>query len=162
MKIVNRRRFLTSALQVGAACMGAASSAGCMGRLVPPRSDDSTNTKPQGDSRKMASGDWDISVCGLNCAKCKVLARGECAGCRGPAVKNWSPDCEFRPCAQRRGHDYCFQCDEFPCDKLRAFANDGYEHHRLAVENLTSMRRMGLEAWIANQPQVMFCPGWLF
>ena len=111
----------------------------------------------------MASADWDMSVCGLNCARCKVkLGMKECGGCRGPAEENWSPGCEFRPCAEAKGHRYCFECDEFPCAKLEAFASDGYEHHRLAVENMKRMREVGLDAWIAEQPKVMFCPGWQF
>ena len=106
--------------------------------------------------------DWDVSVCGLNCAKCKLLEKGDCAGCRGPLDKHWSPGCQFLPCAQDKGHRYCFECDDFPCDKLEAFASDGHEHHRLAVENLKAMKAMGLEAWIAQQPEPMFCVGWVF
>ena len=91
-----------------------------------------------------------------------ACAAGMLAGCRCPTEENWSPGCEFRPCAEGRGHDYCFECAEFPCQKLQDFAADGYEHHRLAVENLKRMRDVGLEAWIAEQPEVMFCPGWHF
>ena len=110
----------------------------------------------------MNEAGWDISVCGLNCARCKLLAQGDCGGCRGPADHHWSPQCEFLPCAREKGHVYCFQCLEFPCAKLKAFASDGYDHHRIAVENMSSMKETGLEAWIAEQPEVMFCPGWLF
>jgi len=109
------------------------------------------------------SSEWDVSVCGLNCARCKVQTEEkQCAGCRGPAEQNWSGDCEFRPCAQAKGHEYCFECDGFPCEKLKAFAADGYEHHRLTVGNMERMRELGLERWIAEQPKVMFCPGWRF
>jgi hypothetical protein len=111
----------------------------------------------------MASEEWDISICGLNCARCTILTeKKECAGCRGPLDEHWSPGCEFLPCAREKGHDYCFECDEFPCEKLEAFAADGYEHHHLAVENMKRMREVGLEAWLAEQPKVMFCPGWHF
>jgi hypothetical protein len=107
----------------------------------------------------MKAAEWDVSVCGLNCARCKLLAEGECAGCRGPLDEHWSPDCAFLPCARDKGHTYCFQCDDFPCDKLEAFAADGYEHHRLAVENMKRMRAVGLAQWIAEQDEPMFCPG---
>jgi hypothetical protein len=110
----------------------------------------------------MADADWDVSACGLNCARCKMKFGKKCGGCRGPADKSWSPGCEFRPCAEAKGDTYCFECDEFPCAKLEAFAADGYAHHRLAVENMRRMRQIGLDAWIAEQPKVMFCPGWLF
>jgi len=119
---------------------------------------------PEGQRRKSPADttDWDISVCGLNCARCKMVEKGECQRCRGPRDKHWSPDCKFLPCATDKGHRYCFECDEFPCQRLQAFAADGHEHHRLAVENMKAMRRMGLEKWIAQQPKPMFCPGWRF
>ena len=105
---------------------------------------------------------WDISVCGLNCARCKLRAERECDGCRGPLETHWSPGCEFLPCAREKGYDYCFQCEDFPCGKLEAFENDGHDHHRLAVGHLRRMREIGLQAWIDEQPAVMFCPGWIF
>jgi len=105
---------------------------------------------------------WDISVCGLNCAKCKLRIADKCGGCRGPVERNWSPKCEFRPCAEAKGHRYCFECAEFPCDKIEAFASDGHDHHRLAVENMKRMKELGLERWIAQQEKPMFCAGWIF
>ncbi|MEW6755535.1 MAG: DUF3795 domain-containing protein [Candidatus Latescibacterota bacterium] len=108
----------------------------------------------------MTNAEWSISVCGLNCARCDLRARDECCGCRGPLDRQWSPQCQFVPCARQRGHAYCFECADFPCARLEAFAADGYEHHRLAVENLKQMKAVGLEAWIAGQPRVVFCPGW--
>lgn len=109
----------------------------------------------------MKQAGWDISSCGLNCAKCDVKKRGECEGCRGNPDKHWSPQCEFRPCAEAKGLRYCFQCDEFPCKKIQAFAEDGYDHHRIAVENMKEMKKIGLQKWIEKQPKVMFCPGWI-
>ncbi|HPQ39256.1 MAG TPA: DUF3795 domain-containing protein [bacterium] len=106
--------------------------------------------------------EWDISVCGLNCARCKLEAYGDCGGCRGSRDTHWSPDCFFLSSAEEKGLDYCFQCDEFPCEPLRGFAADGHEHHRITVENLKRMREIGLENWLAEQPEPMFCPGWLF
>jgi hypothetical protein len=63
------------------------------------------------------------------------------------------------PCAQSRGHRYCFQCDEFPCEKLQVFASDGYDHHRQTVENLKAMKEMGLKQWLEQHPEPAFCPG---
>jgi hypothetical protein len=78
-----------------------------------------------------------------------VTLTEHCLQCRGPLTEHWSPGCKFL-------------CDDLPCDKLQTFASDGYEHPRLAVENLKQMKASGLEAWIAKQPRVMFCPGWRF
>jgi hypothetical protein len=153
---MNRREFLS---QVGG-CACALAISGCIstpnGRKRTAMSQESS---PQ---QSYSNPDWDISVCGLNCARCKMVTDGKCKGCRGPLDQCWSGDCEFRPCAESKGHRYCFECAEFPCDKLQAFAADPYEHHRITVENLKKMKEIGLEKWLAQQEKPMFCPGWKF
>ena len=133
-------------------CGGASAMVGCA----------SVRAREEEDAMAIDPKDWDISVCGLNCARCKLREKGDCAGCRGPRDKHWSPKCDFRPCATAKGLRGCFECDGLPCAKLQAFATDGHEHHRLAVENLKQMKALGLEKWIARQPRIMFCPGWRF
>jgi len=153
---MNRRELLC--------CIGYGSVAaltGC-GTLGSSKRKESAMSADQASLTPADQSAWDISVCGLNCARCKLLEKGECKGCRGPLDRNWSPQCEFRPCAEAKGHRYCFECAEFPCEKIDRFASDGHEHHRLAVENMKQMRALGLEEWIAQQPKPMFCPGWRF
>ena len=43
-----------------------------------------------------------------------LFADGDCKGCRvdGPPL----PFCAARTCFRDKGVDFCFQCDEFPCD----------------------------------------------
>ncbi len=41
-----------------------------------------------------------------------------CAGCRKEQCKIF-PDCGVRPCTQQKNLDFCWQCDEFPCDKTQ-------------------------------------------
>lgn len=108
----------------------------------------------------MEERNWDVSVCGLNCAKCDLFPE-RCGGCRGSLEHHWSPDCPFLPCAAKKGVDYCFQCGEFPCRTMLEFADDGWEHHRITVDNLRRMRKVGLQAWLEEQEEVMFCPGWI-
>jgi len=134
------------------------------------------------------SDTWTISVCGLNCAKCDMYeashgnekVRDEivqwfkekrnktlqpeqirCEGCRGPLDAHWSEDCRMLSCATQRGLQYCFQCSDFPCTKLKDFCSDGVAHHKRTVENLARMKEIGVQAWIAEQkakgPSV-FCP----
>ncbi len=41
-----------------------------------------------------------------------------CDGCRaGGRVAD--KNCKARPCARERGVEYCTDCDEFPCDKVK-------------------------------------------
>lgn len=39
-----------------------------------------------------------------------------CSGCRGDNVLCFI-DCHARNCYREKGVDFCFQCDEYPCEK---------------------------------------------
>ena len=43
------------------------------------------------------------------------LANAECRGCRAEKCKFYK-GCKVRACVEEKGIDFCFQCDEFPCD----------------------------------------------
>ena len=134
------------------------------------------------------SDEWDISICGLNCAECDIYHAGHgnekvrdeivewfkkernetikpeqiaCNGCRGSLDAHWSADCKMMLCAKKRGLQYCFQCEEFPCEVLSKFASDDVAHHKRTVENLRKMKEIGVEEWIEAQKrkgQSVFCP----
>jgi len=131
---------------------------------------------------------WVISVCGLNCAKCDIYQadhgneklrdeiiewfrkeRNEtvkpeqvrCEGCWGPLNIHWGSDCKMMLCARKRGLQYCFQCDDFPCAILNEFSSDGISHHKRTIENSKRMKEIGIEAWVKEQKrkgQCIFCP----
>jgi hypothetical protein len=132
--------------------------------------------------------DYAIAYCGLNCAKCDIYFAGHgneklrneivewflkerketikpeqvrCDGCKGSLDSHWSADCEMMQCAKKKGIQHCFQCGDFPCQRLNNFASDGVAHHKRTVENLKRMKEMGMDAWIAEQKkkgQCLFCP----
>ena len=43
------------------------------------------------------------------------LASPDCEGCRMGTCK-W-PDCDVQACFREKGVNFCFECDEFPCEK---------------------------------------------
>ncbi len=43
------------------------------------------------------------------------LSDPDCEGCRKGTCK-W-PDCGVQACFREKGVNFCFECDEFPCDK---------------------------------------------
>ena len=134
------------------------------------------------------SKDWAIAFCGLNCAKCDTYqaAHGnsklveeivdwlreerkriikpeqiKCEQCRGSLDAHWSPDCKIMLCAKKKKVQYCFQCKQFPCSILDAFASDGAAHHKRTVENLHRMKQIGVDTWILEQEKrgkCEFCP----
>lgn len=68
----------------------------------------------------------------------EIIERGMvCKGCREDRSLHWSPECPLLICCVDEKHlEHCAQCDEFVCARLEAFAGDGQQHHRDAVERL--------------------------
>ncbi len=83
-----------------------------------------------------------------------------CNGCRAhqgkiPTFKySFGPDyvCGAWRCVSENGHDFCYECDTFPCDLLHPFADRAAQlPHNLKVFNLCQIQRMGLEKWAVEQ-----------
>ncbi len=108
-----------------------------------------------------------IAPCGIDCAKCDILAATDdpkiaqhisdwfkqemnkdidpkdirCAGCREDRDKHWSADCWIlKCCVDDRGLQYCFQCDEFPCEKLVKWSQQDEGYGR-ALQRLKDMKQ---------------------
>ena len=107
-----------------------------------------------------------IAVCGLICDKCDIMEathnketakriaewfRKEldievkpedihCRGCRGDREMHWSADCWIlKCCADERNLEFCYQCSEFPCGKLREWVKEN-ERYGEALERLKEMK----------------------
>ncbi|MCW3994294.1 MAG: DUF3795 domain-containing protein [Candidatus Bathyarchaeota archaeon] len=108
-----------------------------------------------------------VAVCGLNCAKCEIFQASSnrdlaqkivdwfkkerdtvvkvedicCLGCRGDRAKHWSPDCWIlKCCVDEKGLEYCFQCGDFPCEKLKEWAEENKSYGE-ALNRLVEMRK---------------------
>ncbi len=115
-----------------------------------------------------------IAPCGLYCAKCalyvartdealrrKIAERqgipvGEvalCAGCRlskgRVRASGGDPVCSTYACAEARGVEFCYECEDFPCLKLAPCADRAQEiPHNTKVYNLILLRKLGIDAWL--------------
>jgi len=117
------------------------------------------------------------SPCGIYCGACGTLhafreGRVEehakfaqmapedvmCAGCKTDQLADYCIGCHFRDCARDRGIEFCFECDEFPCEPLVAFRKDKYPHHSTVLKNLETIKEKGLDAWLAEQEERWSCP----
>ncbi|MDC0335282.1 C-GCAxxG-C-C family protein [Pseudodesulfovibrio sp.] len=72
------------------------------------------------------------------------LAQGSCSGCRenGCLFK----ECRVTICVKEKGVDYCYQCDDFPCD--RHGMPEGLAERW--QDNNEKMQELGLEAWFCG------------
>ena len=110
--------------------------------------------------------------CGLDCFNCSMyLARNDkglrskiaqnlgisesdawCKGCRDhggriPALGMTRP-CSVYRCITQKGLDFCYECDEFPCDHLHPYADKASVlPHNTKIFNLCLIKKMGLEKW---------------
>jgi hypothetical protein len=78
----------------------------------------------------------------------EVLAfftQGNCPGCRVGGGQ--FPLCSARKCFQEKGVDFCFQCDEYPCDRNK------YDPELMARWRKMNdqMKEAGVEQFYAEQ-----------
>jgi hypothetical protein len=119
-----------------------------------------------------------VAYCGLYCGACSFRVAAQesdrqhleampskydsykdaplevCSGCRQE-----SGVCGhgIRECARNRALGHCGACPEFPCARIREFNDDGIPHHTEAIANLERLKRVGEEAWLADQERNWTC-----
>ncbi len=110
--------------------------------------------------------------CGLDCFNCLTylasqdeevigsvaeelgidIEQAKCRGCRTmngiiPSQGMTEP-CPIYACAEERGHTFCFECEDFICDKLDPnSATIKKAACNVRTINLTLIKRMGVEKW---------------
>jgi hypothetical protein len=48
-----------------------------------------------------------------------------CLGCKGDRAQHWSADCWILECCvDKKGLQFCYQCQDFPCGKLSEWAEE--------------------------------------
>jgi hypothetical protein len=85
-----------------------------------------------------------LSPCGIYCAECPNHCEVKsCAGCRSDSRHE---KCDiYECCSAVGGKNFCFECDSFPCERLREFTcfhpGKNFAHFRhSAVTNLGRKR----------------------
>lgn len=92
-----------------------------------------------------------FSACGLNCGLCpryQMDGASKCPGCSGKDFSARHPACGVLSCSQRKGLEYCFQCDEYPCEKYSgADQSDSFITHLNQFRDMEKARGLGLSAY---------------
>ena len=72
----------------------------------------------------------------------EIMARGPyCQGCRGDRSIHWSANCWIlKCCVDDRGHEFCYECEAFPCQRLADWATQN-ERYTQALDHLRDMRQ---------------------
>ena len=78
--------------------------------------------------------------------------KGGCRGVKGNCL--WTRGrCATYACAERKGVEYCFECNEFPCGRLAPSKDSALQDypHNFKLFNLSRMKAVGVEKWIENE-----------
>jgi hypothetical protein len=95
-----------------------------------------------------------FAVCGLNfglCPRYYTIGSSRCPGCSGEEFSEVHPACGILSCCQRKGLEYCFECDEFPCKKYDgADLTDSFITHKNQFADMEKAKRIGMDAYKAE------------
>ena len=108
--------------------------------------------------------------CGIYCGACRqyllwkkdlLEERGYKMGCKGCRIRN--KNCAFIrrdcPALKKKELDYCYECEQFPCQKLQKIDSLYQERYSVnMVENLKRIEEIGVEQWLQEQKELYTCP----
>ena len=93
----------------------------------------------------------DFSACGLNCGLCPRYytdGSSRCPGCAGAGFSEVHPPCGILSCCERRGLEYCFLCEDYPCGKYDGVdLSDSFITHQNQIRDLEKAKRIGMDAY---------------
>jgi hypothetical protein len=73
----------------------------------------------------------------------------ECKGCREQKgqIREF-PICKTYECITERGVNFCYECDDFPCERLQPIVNfEIFVPHNSKIYNLLKIKKLGLLKW---------------
>lgn len=87
-----------------------------------------------------------FSLCGLNCGLCPMHLDNYCPGCGGGAGNQ---SCSMaRCCKQHDGVEYCYLCDEYPCEKYNGIDTfDSFITHCNQLKDFEKVKRIGIDTY---------------
>jgi hypothetical protein len=98
--------------------------------------------------------------CGIYCKKCPGIESFGCKGCRelkGKILK--FPICRTYECVKTKNHEFCYECEDFPCEMLQPIVNfEIFKPHNSKVYNLVMLSKLGLTEWnkICNKKSELY------
>lgn len=88
-----------------------------------------------------------IAACGMNCGICSAYLRdkNKCTGCRSKEnILSYCLSCKIRNCDKKK--NFCFECDEFPCQKLKHLDKRYRTKYAMSmIENLENIKKLGVK-----------------
>lgn len=93
-----------------------------------------------------------FALCGLNCGLCPMFLNKNCPGCGGG---EGNQSCKIARCSiEHGGIEYCFQCNEYPCEKYQHIDEyDLFITSRRQKADLERAQSIGIEQYNLEQQE---------
>lgn len=105
-----------------------------------------------------------IAPCGINCGVCiaHLREKNKCYGCMSSDNIKSSRciKCGIKFCNEhnKSAFIYCFECQKFPCSRLKSLEKRYVEKYHLSViDNLTYIKQYGIDEFIKNENEKWRC-----
>lgn len=113
--------------------------------------------------------------CGIDCFNCELFKDNitdeirkriapyavknpdtfQCEGCRVSGCAFIQTECETKKCVNEKGHEFCFECDSFPCNRLHPCSDRASTlPHNFKLYNLCKIKSAGFEEWLKEASTV--------
>lgn len=90
----------------------------------------------------------------MNCGVCvyHLREKNSCPGCLSGRIINKSCiNCAIKLCKERKG-DFCFDCDKFPCERLKRLDKRYKERYGMSeIDNLKTIKEKGIKALLKQE-----------
>ncbi len=81
-----------------------------------------------------------------------------CLGCRSDTLCFFCREhCVMRKCAEKRGIDFCVECEDYPCADLREFQSR-FPHRIELWQDQERIKEVGWEQWYGEKVDHYSCP----
>ena len=101
--------------------------------------------------------------CGIYCKRCPGVKVYNCKGCREQSGQiSKLPVCKTYECVTNKGYEFCYECEDFPCEMLQPIVNfEIFVPHNSKLYNLVMIKKLGLEEWnkICDEKTTLYYKG---
>lgn len=79
----------------------------------------------------------------------------KCDGCRSNNLFVYCKECNIRECADTKGYEGCYQCEDFPCEHIDNFPVP--EGRKTILNSIPNWKKLGTEKWIKAEEAKYTC-----
>ncbi len=103
-----------------------------------------------------------FAPCGMNCMVCYVhlKAKKPCDGCLCADTHKTErcKACQIKACADEKGLTYCYECDDFPCLRIKNLDKSYRKRYQVSlIENSKAVFDKGLETFLLHEKKRWTC-----